>query len=925
MKENKLRLAVRTALAVGGLATAAVSPTAFAQDEDSAELGRVEVTGSRIKRTDVEGALPVQIIDRETIELSGEVSVADVLRNLPINSGGSFRPQSGSTGQAAATLNLRALGAGRTLILIDGRRAPVAPNLGVGQDLNQIPIGAVERIEILSDGASAIYGTDAIGGVVNIITRKDFEGAQIAYGEGYSSREGGDTAIGSLLFGASGAKSSIIAGVSYNKREIVFQRDRPWSRGGASTFSNNFLGSGVDANGDPIRDLPDISGALDADDNPIPDGIPDARPLRFLGATDTDEDGTIDIDNGILGPGNVPGCQGPSFSVSASGFCFYDFTSQAADEAELENLSFFARSTYEIDEDWTLFGNFSVNRVESFGRYAPVPSSPWLVGGFGAIVLPVGSPNHPSTAPTDGGLNPAWADYGAVANETLLLRHRFAANGPRDTSTDSTQYDLDVGVRGLIGEVDVEFGARWTDSGYVETGRNYIVSALAQPQFDSGAYNIYDPFGVSEDVRNSFTATIGRDSFTEQVELYAIGSTDLLEMEHGPLSVAFGAEYRDENFADEFDALQANGNITGSAGNSSAYRRHQYAVFAEVLVPILEDLEVTAAGRFDDYSDFGDVFVPKIAARWQPLDELTLRASWGEGFRAPPVGVLAAAPSFSADTVVDQATCVSFGQAPDCQLQVTGFVIANPNLGPEESDQFSFGVAFQPFDWFSGSVDYFQTEITERIANIGPQTVVNCVAGTQVNCPPGLTELSPTATPGDPTLGLGVARGADGAILFLQRGQASLGTIDVSGVDVSLNTTFDLGGFGTLTNELVASQVLSYEIDGGDDIAGEAELPDFRAILRTVWNYGDFNVAYNINHIGPQDSALSPSLDRLSSWTTHDIQVTYLTPYNVRLSAGVDNIGDKDPVLDPGEGRGFNLDLYDQYGRVTYVRAQVDF
>ncbi|MEM8626716.1 MAG: TonB-dependent receptor plug domain-containing protein, partial [Pseudomonadota bacterium] len=161
MKQKQLMLAVRTALAVGGLATAVASPTAYAQEEDAAELGAVEVTGSRIKRTDVEGALPVQIIDRETIELSGEVSVADVLRNLPINSGGSFRPQSGSSGQSAATLSLRNLGAGRTLILIDGRRTPVAPQLGVGQDLNQIPIGAVERIEILTDGASAIYGTDA--------------------------------------------------------------------------------------------------------------------------------------------------------------------------------------------------------------------------------------------------------------------------------------------------------------------------------------------------------------------------------------------------------------------------------------------------------------------------------------------------------------------------------------------------------------------------------------------------------------------------------------------------------------------------------------------------------------------------------------------------------------------------------------------
>ena len=565
-----------------------------------------------------------------------------------------------------------------------------------------------------------------------------------------------------------------------------------------------------------------------------------------------------------------------------------------------------------------------MNRVESFGRYAPVPSSPWLVGGFGAIVLEPGTPNHPGTAPADGGLNPAWADYQNLADEVLLLRHRFAANGPRDTTTDGNLYDIDIGVRGLIGSVDIEAGLRRSDSQYYELGRNYIVSALAQPQFDSGAYNIYDPFGVSEDVRNSFTATIGRDAFTEQREIYAIGSTDLMQMEHGALQVAFGAEYRDEDYADEFDSLQANGNITGSAGNSSAYRRYQWAAFGEVLIPILPNLEVTAAGRFDDYSDFGNVFVPKIAARWQPLDELTLRASWGEGFRAPPLSILAAAPSFSADSVRDPATCLAFGLAANCQTQVTGFVIANPNLDAEESDQYSIGAAFAPFEWFNGSIDYYNIEIDQRVAGIGPQTIVNCLAGTQTNCPPGLSNL-PNATGPNPALGLGLSRLPSGEIQYLQRGFASLGTIETSGIDVNLQTSFDLGGFGELTNELLMSRVLDYTIDSGEDVSGDAQLPEFRAILRTVWQFGDFGVAYNINHIDSQDNALSASLDRLSSFTTHDIQLNYVTPYNFRVTVGVDNIGDKDPVVDPGELRGFNVDLYDPYGRITYVRFQHDF
>ena len=887
MRNNQLRLAVRTALTAGALATAATAPSAFAQEE-AADLERVQVTGSRIKRTDIEGALPVTVIDRETIELSGESSVAELLRNQPINSAGSFRPRSGSSAQSFSGLSLRALGAGRTLILVDGRRAPNAPNFGAGQDLNSVPLAAVERIEILSDGASAIYGSDAIGGVVNIITRKDFTGAQLNVGKGNPTRRGGDTEDASVIFGASSANGQVMAGASYSKRDIIFARDREWSAGGASTFSNNFIGS---------------------------------DPLRFLGPDDGPN---------IAGPGNVAGCDGPGFTLDqGNGFCFYDFTLVSADEAEVENQSVFTRARYDINMDWSVYGNFAVNRVKSFGRYAPVPSSPWLVGGFGAIVLEPGTPNHPATAPGDGGQNPFWENYTGLTDEIILLRHRFAANGPRDTSTDANVYDFDVGFQGRIGNFDLEGGLRRVDSQYYEIGRNYIVSALAQPQITDGVYNIYDPFGATQDVLQSFTATLNRDSRFVSREAYALASTDLFEMAAGPVSVAFGAEYRDEDYYDLYDDLQANGNITGSSGNSAFGSRDQWAAYFEALVPVTETLEVTIAGRNDDYSDFGSEFSPKLAFRWQPLSELTVRGSWGQGFRAPPLDILSAQPSFSADSVRDPQTCIAFGQPEDCQTQITGFVIANPDLGAEQSDQYSFGVAYEPFDWLNGSIDYWSIEIEDRVAGIGQQQIVNCLAGTTQNCPPGLRDLTFLGTnPPYPDAGLGVARNADGSIRFLQRGFASLGTIDTSGVDFNIQTNFDLGGFGRLTNELLANYYLDYKVDSGADVSGEAGLPEWRAILRNVWTYGDFTVAYNINYIGGQDSALSSAEafeDGLPSHTTHDIQVNYFTPWDGRVTVGVDNIGDRDPVLDPGELRSYNQNLYDPYGRIVYFRYMQNF
>ncbi len=890
MKRNPLyhsvQLGLRTAFATGLVLTTA--PSFAQQDEENvADLDRVQVTGSRISRADIEGALPVTVIDREQIEFSGKTSVADLLRDLPFNSAGSFRPRSGSSAQSFAGISLRGLGEGRTLVLVDGKRAPVAPNVGSAQDLNSIPLAAVERIEVLSDGASAIYGSDAIAGVINVITRKDFTGVELTVGTSDPERAGGDRDEASALFGIAGDRGQIMVGVSYDERDIIFDGDRPWSRGGASTFSNNFL-------------LTDNIGSL----------------VSFAGL------------NSRGGPANEAGCQGPGFTISPSGFCFYDFTLQSASEAATRQESVFTRSRYELNTDWTLFMNAQVNRTTSFGRYAPVPSSPWLVGGFGAITLQPGDPNHPATPPSAGGLNPLFEDYQSVADDIIALRHRFAANGPRDTTTDAQLYDVDLGVRGRLGDFDVEFGARRTESQYTEIGRNYIVSALAQPQIDSGAYNIYDPFNVPQEVLQSFTSTIGRDANFLSKEFYANASVDIFELPAGTVGVAFGAEYREEDYKDIYDDLQANGNITGSAGNSAFGGRDLTGVYGEVLVPVLENLELTGALRYDDYSDFGDAVSPKIAIRFQPLEELTLRASWGEGFRAPPLDILSARPSFSADSVLDDPTCIAFGQNPGCETQITAFVIANPNLGAEESQQLNVGLAFEPLDWLSGSVDWYRIEVTDRIAAIDAQQIINCLNGTTQNCPPGLINLDPTLTPPTETanLGLGVARNPnDGSIVYLQRGFASLGTLDLEGFDVNLRGNWNFGDAGTLRVDAQGTYSAVYEIDGGENLAGGQALPRWRAGLNTEYRIGDFAFAWVMNYIDDQDEALDPSRDGLPSWTTHDLQANWYTPWNGQLTVGVDNIADKDPVLDAGELRDFNYSLYDQYGRIPYIRYKQNF
>lgn len=890
-RNPRLRNAIQLALGIG-LASATLSAPVFSAEEESTELGTVTVTGSRLSRLDLEGALPVTVIDREQIEMSGQMSVADLMRGTSFNSAGSLRPHSGSSAQSFAGISLRGLGEGRTLVLIDGRRAPVAPNVGSAQDLNSIPLAAVERIEILSDGASAIYGSDAIGGVINIITRKDFTGAEFTVGGSQPSREGGDTSEFSLVMGTSGDRSQIMFGISRNHRGIVFQRDREWSAGGGSIFSNNFH------------------------------------------VTPTPGDYYTNAIHGTAVPGD--GCTGPAFTIAAPGpdsLCLFDFTGQAADEAELENQSIFTRATYELNSDWTSYFNASVSRVQSFGRYAPVPSSPWPGG---LPFLEAGSPNHPATSPTNGGLNPEWLDYQDVANQDLYFSHRFAALGPRDDNTDAHVYDVNLGFEGTIGGFDIDAGIRNTESKYFSIGRNYVVGGLAQTFIQNGSYNIYDPFAVEDSVANSMITTINRESIFKAQELYAVASTDLFDMPAGMVSVAFGGEYRDESYVDNYDSLSEGGQVVGSAGNSAGGGRTVSALFFETLVPLWDSLEMNLAGRYDSYSNSGSDFSPKLSFRWQPTQQISVRTSFGQGFRAPTLDILTQKPAFSAAEVVHAPTAINFGVGATDGIQITTYSIANPDLSSETSDQFSLGIAFEPASWFSGSVDYYSIQISNQITEIDAQQIINCLEGVPgTACPPGLTLLNPNTLPPNVSAGLGMAfeNGAGTPIQYGQTGFTNLGELQTDGLDVNLRAVFDAGA-GQLNHNLQITHVSSYEVDG-EELAGDVGRPTLRARVENNYSIGNFVFAYNINYIGPQDTSLAgPSVDGngnavpdpgVDSWLIHELQGNWYTPWRGRITVGVLNVTDEDPPLDAGEQRGFNFNLYDGYGRLPYLRYSQSF
>jgi iron complex outermembrane receptor protein len=838
---KRTKVSVGVLLALGG-AVVATSMPAVAQDAQ-----RVEITGSRIKRAAAEGSLPVTVIQREELESSGAVTVAEFMRNSTFTSFGNFRPQSGSSAQGFSEVNLRGLGSRRTLVLVDGRRVAKDPQVGDAVDIASIPMAAVERVEILTDGASAVYGSDAIGGVINFILRKDFEGGVINIGETDTSIKGGDRTDASAIFGVIGDKGRILMGASSASRDIVFQRDYPWGiPRGASSFSNNFFtGAGA-----------------------------------FLEA--------------VGGEATCNGIDGGNLFYFSGGRCRYDFTGTAADEAAVRSKSVFARGEVNINDDWTAYMNASVSRQTTFGRYAPVP---------GTVTIKAGTPAYDLLS------DDAKA---RLAGEDAALWHRFAAGGNRDTSTDRNLYDVGIGVQGSVMGFDVDLGMRRTVSKYYEIGRGFVVETLARQAIEAGDYDILDPFGADPLVIASFTATTGRDGTWDQKEWYANATREIFKMGGGSATLYVGVDGRTEKYADIYDSLSEGGVVLGSSGNSAGGDRDVYAVSAELLLPITRQLEATVAARYEDYSDYGSDFSPKVSLRFQALPNLTLRASYGEGFAAPTLPQLTQKPAFSADSVVDERHCLADGNSPEVcadnpSFQINGLVISNPELGSEKSKQWSLGAAWDVTPSLSLVADLWSIKIDDTIVNVLAQDIVNRDNGTDsLPIPPGL----------------GITRDATGLITQVVRGATNEGTYDLLGVDLSAIYQHRWAGIGAFEHTVRYSRMEQYKING-DDIVGEFGEPRERATIQNTWSNGPFSATWNINVIGKHGD---DGVGFVGTYTTHDVQVSWATPVKgVKVTFGALNVTKKFPQLVSEDTRPFSFELYDGYGRQVYGRLEAKF
>lgn len=863
---KKSKVCTGVLLALGGSLTLASLPS-FAQTVD-----RVEVTGSRVKRAAAEGSLPIISVSREELEASGQTTVAEFIRSVPAFTGGNFRPQSGSSAQAFSEANLRGLGGRRTLVLLDGRRIAKSPIVGDSVDMNSIPMAAVERIEILTDGASAIYGSDAIGGVINIIMRKDFQGVAVSYGETKPDVTGGDRTEASAMLGFTSDKGRLLLGASKTSRDIIFVRDYPWGAAvGASSYANNYARAPGFGSGGSI-----------------------------IGAV----------------PG---GCTGPGFYTTNR--CRYNFNLVAADEAAVDTSALFARGEFKINENWGAYMSTSLSRVESFGRYAPVP---------GDILIAPGSPAHPWDAnfpaagvglravpgtvpdPVTGVIPARVPANGVLANETVFIAHRFAAGGNRDTSTTTNLTDVQFGFTGQIGKVDVEVGARRSDSSYVELGRGFVIETLARLAIQEGRYSVFNPFGATPAALQSFTTTTGRDGKFNTNEVFANATVDLFKLSGGTARLFGALESRKEVYADIYDSLSEAGVVLGSSGNSASGKRKVDAVSAEAVFPILKTLEATLAARYEKYSDYGDDFSPKVSLKFQPFKALVLRASAGQGFSAPTLPQLTQKPAFSADDAVDLRHCLADGGFTPAQcaagetFQINGLVISNPALTSEKSTQFSMGAAWDITSAVTVKVDYWNTKIDDVISTVTAQDIIDRDNGDD-----------PRRVPA----GLSITRDPiTGQIQQIVRGSTNEGVLKKSGLDIELGVGYSLGGFGKLRHDLRWSHVLEASTDGVDTNGFFGE-PKDRATVATRYNIGPFEATWAINMIGKNGDTV---IGNVKQYVTHDVQLGY-SYKGAKISVGAINAGGKLPELVSDGSKPFNYNLYDAYGAQAYFRVSMKF
>ncbi|MCX9157694.1 TonB-dependent receptor [Niveibacterium sp. 24ML] len=890
------------------IASAIIAQSALAQEAPPAKVQKISVTGSSIKRIEGEKALPVQTIKKEDIIKSGATTAAELMKtisanNAPLGDGASITDNTG--GQRGFNgANLRGIGVSSTLVLLNGRRMAnfASPGDSAGVDLNNIPAGAIERVEVLKDGASAIYGTDAIGGVINFITRSDYVGADVnVYGS--TTQEGGGGKMAASIGGGFGNLDEDrfnLFGVfdvqkldSLRSTQREFLQERP-----LATNLPFYMSSRTD---------------------PANIRLSSAQRTQLANAGYTI--GGVVVNQRTINP-FAPNCNPPATVFAANQqpqACSYDYMQDTEIYPEAQKLGFLGRGVYRINEKTDISLEYMQSQAKT--TYVSSPNPLQITG------VPVSVVN--------GWLGP----LALPATGNVELRQRVTEAGNRTNEVTSDAQRVVLALKGVAGEWDYETGLNFASN---ETADRMTDGYFLFDEYVAGVRGgAINPFGASpaagKDVINSLKVDeVGRRSkgVTQGIDFKLSGS--LMELAGGDLGLATGLEYRRESAEFEPSALLNANNIAGDRSSSGATleatsnSRNITSWFAEFNAPFTKQIEVQAALRYDYYTQVGDTWNPKLGVRWQPMQNLMVRGSAGTGFRAPTFSELYRPTSFgSSSAILPDPGCVAAGNVlVDCTDQVPVERRANEELKPETSQQFSLGFVFEPFRNSSFSIDYWSIKKKDIISGLAEEIILENLDKYEAQY---------------------VTRDADGFITNMVLQKQNQGELKTSGFDFEGSWRSDRTAYGRFGVNFSGTWVLEYKRQFGSEEFVENKgrflvdqvVQEWRHRLGFDWDMGafgltlansyssgyeDHNKAVDPNAAGG-DGALLPPRD-VESYSQWDLIGTWTASKAFKVRAGILNLGDTPPPF--SNQSYYFLSTYDPTytdprGRTYYMSASYSF
>ncbi len=855
-----------------------VPASGIAADNDTGadnDTRKITVIGSHIKRSDMEGPSPVTSISADDIAATGVTDIIGLFTKLPISGQGTFSTQGNSsddTANGGSSVSLRGLGADSTLILVNGRRVSVSPFAkGIDTafvDINNIPISAIKRVDILKDGASATYGSDAIAGVINIVLKDDFDGVEISAKTGSTADGGGSEDNISLIWGTVDEKSSHTFIMDYFERDEIMYADRDYARS---------------ANQSALR--PNDPDAIDFRSS---SGIPGTIAL----ASDPTNRLPDTFGNDVCAPEDIVGT-----------LCRYDYAPHMSLTPSTRRFSFNYMGKYQIADTVEAFTELNGQNSRTTTRGAGSPS-------FNELFMAGDNPNHPFAGDA---AHPFF-------QQDLTMRRRTVDIGNRQKNTDTNYYRAVVGMRGDRGEWDYELAISYIRSHSVEMGVDgFPNSRRVQEAIDSGLWNPFEPSSNTQEALDFIETTTTRVGKSTNKSFDATTSGPLMTMDHGDLMLAVGFEYREEAISDNPDDQFLRGDVFGTEATQANGSRDSTAIYAELAIPLMENFELQLAVRNEDYSDFGTTTDPKVAFRWAPMENLVFRGSYGTAFRAPSLHQIGLGRTDESPNLVDMVRCNAVGNINRaCEPQeYTAIFEGNPDLGPEESESFNFGVIYEFTDDLSVSVDYYDYAI-ENIIDSDTQFVF-----TNFGADPAVVERLPTGIPNDP-----------GEVVRIFDSFQNIGDLNTSGIDLDIEYTIE-SDVGKFNFSYVLNLVLDYEelrpdIDGGTRVnaqEGDFEQPEMRWTLASNWSMDDMSAYAAINFIdefkGDADSGFGDKT--IDSMTTVDAAFNYTGFEKTTLSVGATNLLNEEPPFSHHDFFGFVNTIHSGQGRFLYVRGAYSF